>query len=87
MAAITIINFIFGAFQLLLLARVIFSWIRVNPYDPIWGPIHRFVHEATEPFIAPVRRMMPPTGMFDFSIIIVWFIAALLQRLLVSFLI
>jgi len=84
--AASIINIVFGFFQILLFARVIFSWIRVSPYHPTWGPIYRFVYEMTEPVIAPVRRMMPRTGMFDFSIIIVWLLAGVLQSILLQLL-
>jgi len=87
MSIIGIINLLFGFFQILLFARIIFSWIRVSPYDPIWGPLQKFVYEMTEPFLAPVRRMMPPTGMFDFSILIVWILARLAQSLIVGLII
>ena len=84
--AASIINIVFGFFQILLFARVIFSWIRVSPYHPTWGPIYRFVYEMTEPVIAPVRRMMPRTGMLDFSIIIVWLLAGVLHSILLQLL-
>ncbi len=66
-----IVNLLFQAYTYLIFARVIFSWIRVDPYHPFWGPILRFVHQATQPILEPVRRLMPPMGGFDFSPIIV----------------
>ncbi len=65
------INIIFRAYTILVFARVIFSWIRVDPYHPFWGPILRFVFQATEPIMEPVRRILPSMGGLDFAPIIV----------------
>ena len=66
-----IINLIFNGLYILILARVILSWVRVSPYHPTWGPIIRFIYEATEPIMAPVRNLLPAMGGLDFSPIIV----------------
>ncbi len=84
---ISVINAIFSFFQIVLFARIIFSWIRVDPYHPVWGPILRFVHEVTEPLLAPIRRLMPQTGMFDFSILILWFLLRIAQSIVIQVLI
>ena len=84
MSPARLITIVFSIIQIILFARVIFSWIRVDPYHPFWGPIQRFVYEATEPVIAPVRRIMPRTGMFDFSILVVFFLASILESILLS---
>ena len=48
---------------LLVVGRVLFSWI--NPrFD---GPVGRFLYETTEPLIAPIRRIMPKSGMIDWA--------------------
>lgn len=82
-----LVNLLFNLFYLLILARIIFSWIRVSPYDPTWGPIMRFVYQVTDPIMEPVRRMMPPMGGLDFSPMIVLLLLSLIQRVLVSALI
>ena len=84
---ISVINAIFSFFQIVLFARIIFSWIRVDPYHPVWGPILRFVHAVTEPLLAPIRRLMPQTGMFDFSILILWFLLRIAQSIVIQVLI
>lgn len=87
MSIVGIINLVFNVFYILLLARIIFSWIRVDPYHPTWGPLARFVFNATEPVMAPVRRMLPAMGGLDFSPIIVLLIASFLKNILISLLI
>lgn len=81
---VRIINLLFNALYILILARVIFSFIRVSPYHPTWGPILRAVYNLTEPIIAPVRRFLPPMGGLDFSPMIVLILASVLQRLLIG---
>lgn len=84
MLFIQIINLIFNFFYILILARVIFSWIRVDPYHPTWGPILRFVYQMTEPIMAPVRNVLPSMGGLDLSPIIVLFGIDILRRILIS---
>lgn len=80
--AATIIDLVFGALYVVLFARIIFSWIRVSPYDETWGPIVRTVYEITEPILAPIRNALPPMGGLDFSVLIVFLLARVLRDLL-----
>lgn len=48
---------------LLIIARSLMSWFPVSPGNPFV----RFLHEVTEPLLEPVRRILPRTGMIDFS--------------------
>lgn len=48
---------------LMIVGRVLLSW--VNPRFE--GPVGRFLYETTEPLLAPIRRILPQTGMFDLS--------------------
>ncbi|HET7677501.1 MAG TPA: YggT family protein [Candidatus Limnocylindrales bacterium] len=57
------VKFLVIALYVVLLGRVLMSWI--NPrFD---GPVGRFLYETTEPILAPIRRLLPQTGMIDFS--------------------
>jgi len=47
----------------LLLARVVMSW--TNPRGG--GGLVAFVYQATEPILAPIRRLLPPTAGIDWS--------------------
>lgn len=73
---------IFQFFYILMLARVVISWIRPDPSNPIV----RFIFNATEPLLAPIRGLMPSAGGLDFSPIIVLVLLSLLQRLILSIL-
>jgi YggT family protein len=70
---IPIINAIYYILVILIFARFVLSWIRPDPYHPTWGPILRFVYQATEPLLAPIRRLLPATGGVDFSPMILLF--------------
>lgn len=55
---------------LLVIARSLLSWFPVRPDNQI----AKFLVQATEPLLAPVRNILPRTGMFDFSSMIVIFV-------------
>ncbi len=61
---------------LLVLGRVLISW-----FDPAGSnQVSRFLIQATEPLLAPVRRVLPPAGMFDFSALLVLIVLGALWR-------
>jgi YggT family protein len=61
-----VIYYIFQIFALLVLARVLMSWVRVDPYHPV----AQFIFNTTEPFLKPVRDALPPVSGLDFSPIV-----------------
>ena len=64
------------ALWLLILGRVLMSW-----FDPgRSNQVSRFLIQATEPLLAPVRKFLPQTGMFDFSALIVLLVLGTLMR-------
>ena len=65
---------------LLLLARALLSWIRPDPYNPIV----RFIYQATEPLLAPFRRLIPPVGMFDVSFIVAFIVFQLVSQVVLQ---
>ena len=73
---VNFLRFLLIALWVLILARVILSWV-----DPTGrGSIARFVFQMTEPILEPVRRVLPRTGMFDFSALIVLLVLGALMR-------
>ncbi len=52
------------------IARAILSWFRIGGDSP-FRPVVDLLYSVTEPVLAPIRRMLPPMGGFDLSIIIV----------------
>lgn len=75
---VTFINALYWAFWLLILARVIISFTRMDPYHPI----RRTVYELTEPILAPIRRILPPTSGLDFSPLIALLLLELVRMVL-----
>ncbi|MBM4422484.1 MAG: YggT family protein [Chloroflexi bacterium] len=65
---ISLINLAATVFSLLILARVLFSWFRPDPYNPAV----KFVYDVTEPILAPIRNFLPQTGMIDLSPMVAW---------------
>lgn len=77
-----ILSYVLQIYSLILLARVLSSWF--PNLDPN-SPIVRFLHEATEPVLQPIRRALPRTGGFDFSPLIVLVGIQVLHSLLIRF--
>lgn len=64
---LTFIQLLAYVLWFLLLARVVMSW--TNPRGG--GGLVAFVYQATEPILAPIRRLLPPTAGIDWSPLIV----------------
>ena len=56
-----IIDLLVTGLWLAILGRVIMSWVSPRGGDPL----SRVLHRITEPFLDPLRRIIPPLGMFD----------------------
>jgi YggT family protein len=76
MGILTLIRFAAIALWILVLARVLLSWVdssgRSRAATTIVG--------LTEPFLAPVRRLLPSTGMLDWSGFVVLLILGFIIR-------
>ncbi len=69
-------RFVLIALEVLIFARVLLSW-----FDPGGrGRIAAFVIQMTEPILAPVRLLLPRTGMFDLSPLIVLLVLGAILR-------
>ncbi|MGB5932043.1 MAG: YggT family protein [Anaerolineae bacterium] len=81
---VKLIDTLVNLFSLAILIRVILSWVRFDPYHPI----SVFIHQVTEPVLAPIRRYLPSTGMIDFSplvaLVLVQVVQVVLSQLLLS---
>ncbi|MBI3174613.1 MAG: YggT family protein [Chloroflexi bacterium] len=64
-----------------MIANVLLSYF-VDPYHPI----RRALDSIVEPFLAPIRRILPSTGMVDFSPMVLTLLIWLLTRFLISIL-
>lgn len=64
-----VLYWVLHIYQLILLARVLMSWI---PNLDQNNPIARFLYRATEPVLAPIRSALPPMGGIDLSPLVVF---------------
>lgn len=64
----------------ILIARALLSWVNPDPRNPIV----RFLHNATEPVLYPVRRVLPYMGGVDLSPLVVIAAIYFLQIFLVG---
>lgn len=63
-----------------ILARVLISWIQVNPH----GRLVRLIYEITEPVLRIIRNILPRMGMIDLSPLVAFFALDFLQIALVN---
>ena len=64
---------------LLVLGRVLVSW--VDPSSR--SQVSMFLVQATEPILAPVRRLLPSSGMLDLSTLLVLLVIGALLRVVI----
>lgn len=77
---ITLINFVFGALELTLLAYVLLPWFNVSPFHPVRQTLESIVG----PFLRPVQRIMPRIGMIDISPIVLFLLLQVIHNTLLS---
>jgi YggT family protein len=57
----TLLGYVLTVFLVVLIARMVLDWTTMLANRPRWTGRARVVtHAATEPIIAPVRRLLPP---------------------------
>lgn len=71
-------------FMLLLLVRVILSWMQFAGWrPPIGGPLRAgfdVVIDVTEPPLRLLRRVVPPAGVLDLSVLVAFVVILVLRR-------
>ncbi len=71
-----VVDFLFQLYLIILLGRVLLELLRIPPRTPLV----RFIWDATEPFLAPIRRQLRPyVGIFDFSPLILYVLIVILR--------
>ena len=78
---IRLINILAQFLILLIIVKVILSYV-MDPYHPV----RRSIDNLIEPLQAPIRRVVPLIGMFDFSPLILIILVQVLSSVLISFL-
>jgi YggT family protein len=76
-----LINIIAQLITLLVIVQVALSYF-MSPFHPVRQSIDSLV----EPLLAPIRRLLPQTGMLDFSPLILIVLVQIVARLLTGLL-
>ena len=76
--ALEFIRILAIALNIVIIARVILSWVKLSPTNPT----AIIIYGVSEPMLKPVRRLLPNTGGLDFSPIVVIILIMVVQRLL-----
>ncbi len=70
---------ILTVYLVVLFARAILSWL--PPQSGGMATLNRVLLDLTEPVLAPLRRVIPPAGMFDVSFIVATFGLFIIRQL------
>ncbi len=79
---LVIVNFLqllISVLMLLVIARVLVSWLAPSG----GGGLVAFIYQATEPILAPIRRVIPSSGALDWSPLIAMLVLGVLLRVVV----
>jgi YggT family protein len=72
-------------YALLIVMRIVFSWGNVSYSNRVM----RFLVNATDPLLVPLRRIIPPLGMFDLSalvaLLLLWMLKTAVAAVLLRF--
>ncbi len=74
----SIICALLQVYFLVLIGRIILSWFPVQPGTTM-ASIASILFELTEPVLGPLRRVIPPLGMFDLSPLVAFIGIQILQ--------
>ena len=75
-----VLNLVFSLLMFALLVRVFASWFGAGRYNK-WI---RWSYQLTDWLVEPLRRALPPFGMFDLSPLAAYFVLWMLRRLLMG---
>jgi len=80
---VTILCALVTAYLVVLFARAIMSWFPIRPGTP-WSSVYGILLDLTEPVLAPLRRIIPPAGMFDLSFLVLFLALGILRAAICS---
>lgn len=81
-----LIDTVLSLYVWVLVAMIVFSWLFafnvVNPRNQFVATVGDFLHKATEPVLAPIRKVLPNMGGIDLSPIVVFLAIMLIRNLM-----
>lgn len=81
----TFVDLFFWALWMAILGRVIMSWVTMfAPTSSVVQTLNEILHQMTEPILGPLRRVIPPLGMFDLTPMIALILLMVIRNILIS---
>ena len=74
-----LLQMVFQAYTLILVVRVLITWVNPDPFNPVV----QFLSRVTDPVLEPLRRVIPPLGPIDISPVIALLLLQALQHFIV----
>jgi YggT family protein len=75
------VDWAFVLAMMALIVRVVGSWVGASPYTSRWM---RLAHRLTDWIVNPIRRVLPPMGMIDFSPLVAYLLLMLIRAFIWS---
>jgi len=75
-----VLKVLLDVYSIVIIARAFLSFFAYDSYSPLM----QFLMTVTEPVLAPIRRLMPAGGAFDFSPIIALILIQAVEALVLS---
>lgn len=63
---ISLVEIIVNTVSIILILYALMSFAPLDPYHPV----RRTLTQIAEPIVQPFRNLIPPLGMFDFSVLV-----------------
>ncbi len=82
MGVLGLVQLLFELYVVVLLARVLVSWVQVDPRNPLVN----LINQLTEPLLAPIRRVLPQSGPMDFSPMVAFIVVLVAEQIVLSLL-
>lgn len=79
---IRIIQWVIQLITILVIIKVFLSY-----FMPPYQPVRMFIDRLVEPMLAPIRRFLPPIGMFDFSPLVLIILLLVLGTIIINLII
>jgi uncharacterized protein YggT (Ycf19 family) len=80
---VTILCALFTVFIVVLAARAVMSWFPVRPGTTL-AHVNSILFDLTEWALRPLRRVIPPAGMFDLAFLVLFLIVIFLRTAVCS---
>ncbi len=69
------------------LILIILADVLVGYFLDVVHPVRQFLDSIVEPFLAPIRKLLPSAGGLDFSPLVLFFLVEIVGRVLVGILV